>query len=351
MALASTAAAISIQDGAGAVTNLANGALGQYTPGAVVTFALQSTSGIGKWTMTFICPGFSSLHQRTFDWLPGMFNGWQVQMPPGSASYANPQSGIQVVSVVSDASGGSIPQSLNVLQSRGAAAAPMQHAADYVIVASLPAYTNVNGVLTGNSNGAVTAAMADAATPAVGDFFLLEQGLAATALDAGLYQLTAVGAAGAKFVATLAPDWSQGNILLPKTEILVGPRGTVFKNTTWVNSLTGLTNLIGTASFTFFPRFVTWTSALVAGVVTGGASATTGAPAVMSVLSATLTQVVCVRRTANTTTATVNGYAYNGNPTAGGLGTGSVSMMACVAAGTVNAADISTMDVTIINPV
>jgi hypothetical protein len=352
MALASTAAAVSIQDASGAVTNLANGANGQFTPGTVLTVSLQSTSGIGKWSLAFNCQMYPALHQRVFDWLPGMNNAWAVPMPAGPASSINPLAGIQLISVVSDASGGAVIQSLNTLQSKGANAVPLQHIADYVIVAALPAYTNAAGTLTGTGNAAVTSAMADGATPAVGDIFLLEQGRAASAADVGLYQLVTVGSGSVPFVATRMPDMAQGNVLLPKTTIEVGPRGTVFgtAGTTWVNTLTGLTNLIGTASFTFFPRQVTWTSALVAGVVTGGASATAGAPAVMSVQSATLTQVVCVRRTANTTTATVNGYAYNGNPTAGGLGTGSVSMMACVAAGTVNNADVSTMDVTVINP-
>ena len=350
MALSSTAAAISIVDGAGPATNLANAANGAFSPGGTITIALQSTSGIGKWTVIFNCPSFPGLHQKNFDWLPGQNNGIQIPMPASPAAGTNALSGIQVISEVSDASGGAVVSQTNFLQSKGGAAIPNQHVADYVIVAALPAYTNVSGTLTGTGSAAVTSAMADGATPAVGDIFLLEQGLAATAADVGLYQLVTVGSGSVAFVATRVADMAQGSVLLPKTEVLVGFRGTVFKGTTWVNTLTGLTNLVGTASFTFFPRQVIFTNAAVAGVGTAGAGATGTAPAVMSVMSATLTQVTVTRRVANTCTATVNGYAYNGNPTIGGLGTGAVSVMACVAAGTVNNADISTLEVMVTNP-
>jgi len=350
MALSSTAAAVSIQDGSGAATNLANGANGQFTPGAVVTVALQSTSGIMRWDLMFVCPAFPSLHQKIFSWTPGMVNAQAVQMPAYPVSGTDPRSGIEMISIVSDGSGGSIPTSINFLQSKGANAVPAQHRADYVIVASLPAYTNTGGTLVGNSNGAITSTMADGATPAVGDIFLLEHGLAASAADAGLYQIVAVGAAGAKFQAIPAPDWQVGTVLLPKTEILVGPAGSVFKNTTWVNTLAGLTNVIGTASFTFFARFVTYTSALVAGIQTAGASATSGAPAVMSVMSTSLTNVMTTRRTPNTATATITYQKNTAGMAAGGLGAGAASVFSTVAAGTINNADVSTMDTTVLNP-
>jgi hypothetical protein len=350
MALGSTAAAISIQDGAGAVVNLANGAVGQFTPGANLTISLQSTAGVGKWSLQFEAPMYPALHQRTFDWLPGQVNAWVVPMPSGPVSPLQVLAGIELISVVSDASGGAIPQSINFLQSKGANSIGLQHVADYVIVAALPAYTNVNGVLTGNANGAVTSTMADGATPAVGDLFLLEQGLAGSAADAGLYQLTAVGSAGAKFVATLAQDWQLGNILLPGTEIHVGYRGTVFKGTTWVNTLTGLTNVIGTAAFTYFPRIVTYTSALVAGIQTAGAGATASAPAVMSVMSTSLTNVLTQRRTPNTASTTIMYCKNTAGMAAGGLGTGAASVFATVAAGTIQNTDVSTMDTTVFNP-
>lgn len=354
MALASTAPLLNIQDGSGATLSPANGGTAVVGAGDALTLSLTNgTSGIQKWTVQAICPAYPALHQRLLvDWTQGQATSITVPMPALPIVGQGAQNGVALVSTVSDGSGGSVPSSTHFLQTKGVggAAMPMQTYADYVIVASLPAYTNTNGVLTGNSNGAVTSAMADAATPAVGDIFLLEHGLAASAADAGLYVLTAVGAAGAKFSAQAI---GFGQTMLPKAEILLGSRGTVFKNTTWVNTLTGYSNVVGTASFTFFPRLVNYTAALVAGVITAGASATSGAPAVMSVVSTTLTNVSIIRRTANTSTATTGGYTFNSSSglVAGGLGTGSVSCFAAVAAGTINNADVSTMNVTVVNPV
>jgi hypothetical protein len=350
MALSSTAANIAITDGSGAASNVSNGGSFQYTPGGTITVALQSTSGIGKWTFQFICPAVSSLHLVTRDWLPGQANAFTFPMPAAPVSGTNPASGIQIISMVSDASGGSIPTSLAFLQAKGGAAVPMQHVADYVIVTALPAYTNVGGTLTGTGNAAVTSTMADGATPAVGDIFLLEQGRAAGAADVGLYQLVTVGSGSVPFGAARIGDMATGAVMLPKTEVLVGFRGTVFGGTTWVNTLTGLSNVVNTASFTFFPRQVTWTSAMVAGIVTAGVGATAGAPAVASIQSATLTNFLYTRRTPNTCTATITYQMDTGVVAAGGLGTGAASVFATVAAGTINNADISTMNVTYVNP-
>lgn len=339
MALSSTAAAISIQDGAGAVTNLANGANGQFTPGTTITFALQSTSGIGKWTLAFMCPAFPALHQRVFDWLPGMANAFQVPMPASPVVGTNVLSGIQLVSVVSDASGGTPIQSLNFLQTKGGDAIPMQHVVRACIPSALGAYTNTSGVLTANANGAIGAQ--DGVTLAVGDFVLLPNGVAASAADAGIFQVTAVGGASAKFVLTPSPDAPIGAVMLCKTEVLV-QEGTLYAGTTWVNTLTGATNLIGTASFTFYPRQVIQSIVLVAGTAT-----ITNVP----VVSATKSSVLSNRTTANTATSTTGGYHPVGAITPGALGTVSITFDATVAAGTINVADVSTLAVCIINPV
>ena len=348
MALATTAPLVTIQNGSGASTAVAQGATLNVTPGLPLTFSLTNgTSGIQRWELTFLCPSYPGLHQRTFTWTPGMATTWQVPMPALPVAGNSVLSGIEFISTTSDGSGGAIPQATGFLQNELPSAMPMQQYADYVIVAALPAYTNVSGTLTGNAAGAITSTMADGATPAVGDVFLLEQGLAGAAIDAGLYQITVVGTGAVKFVATAL---NFGYTMLPKSEILIGTRGTVFKTTTWVNTLAGLTNVVGVASFTFFPRQVTWSSAAVAGVNCAGASATAGAPAVMSVFSLTLTNYVIVRTTANTSTATTGGY-HADVPIAGALGTGKAQVFATIAAGTINNADISTLTVTMINPV
>ncbi len=111
--------------------------------------------------------------------------------------------------------------------------------------------------------------------------------------------------------------------------------------TTWVVTNTG-TSVVGTTTFTMFPRSVTQSITLVAGTAT-----ITNVP----VVSATKTGVYGVRTTANTSTATTGGYHPVGAMTPGALGTASIVYDATVAAGTINNADISTLAVTIVNPV
>lgn len=343
MALTTTNAQISIQDGAGVVQNLTSGTtIGTFTPGSVVTFALQSTAGINRAEFTLICPRYAGLNGLTFVWVPGLPNAWQVTMPANTdVSNPNTSSGILVAVTVTD-SVSSIAQSYNYLQSKGANATEFQIYADYVINNTLPAYTNTNGTLVGNANGAITSSMADGVTPAVGDIFLLPAGIAAAGVDAGLYTITAVGAAGAKFTAVPAPGWSQGTIVLPKTEVLIS-RGTVFGGTTWVVTNTGLTNAIGVASFTFYPRAVTQSLTLTA----SGNITLTNVP----ILSATTTNVIPVRKTTGGTVTSTIMYNLASAPTPGALGTGSATIQASVAAGTANTADQSVLEITVLNQV
>src|ERR1700719_4523194 len=103
MALTITNALISTQEGQGAVVNQANAATIAFSPGSLLTIALQSTSGIQKWTLQFECPSYPALHTRTFDWLPGQFNGWQIPMPDypvGGAVDQNILQGITLYSTV-----------------------------------------------------------------------------------------------------------------------------------------------------------------------------------------------------------------------------------------------------------
>lgn len=340
MALTVTNAQISIQDGPGAPVNLTSGSsIGLFTPGAQVTFALQSTTGIARAEYQLICPAYPGLHQRTFTWFQGMVNGWQVIMPASTeVANASALAGILVQVTVTD-SVSSIANSFNYLQSKGGNASEFQIGVDYVMVAALPAYTNVSGTLTGNANGAITSTMADGQTPAVGDTFLLPGGIAGALADAALYTITAVGAAGAKFVAVLAGAWSNGISVMPKTEILV-TKGTTFGGTTWVVSNTAVA-VIGTNAISFFPRTVTF-----AGSMTAGALAITKVPILNAVTSNILSQRLSFSGAASTVM-----YCLVAVPTPGNLGTATVTLTAVVAAGTINAADGSAMTVTITNQV
>lgn len=347
MALTVTNAAISIQDGTASAVNLTpNTSIGFFTPGNTVTFALQSTAGIVRAEYSLNCPKYPGLHQLSYVWNQGMANQWQVQMPAATlVTNAGSQAGIEVNIIVSDG-GASIASAKNSIESSastGTATAAFNNYADYVAVAALPAYTNVAGTLTGNANGAITSTMADGQTPAVGDTFLLPNGIAAAGADAGLYTITTVGSGSVPFVVTRAAGWATGTLVRPRTEILVA-KGTVNGGASWVNTLVGLTNAVGTASFTFYPRFV----AVFIAALTSGAATIASIP-ILSATGSKTTVVVERVVVGGTVTATV---MYNaGALTAGPLGTASIPVAAQVAAGTTNAADTSAVTVSVFNQV
>jgi hypothetical protein len=344
MALTTTNAQISIQDGPLPAVNLISGtSIGLFTPGATVTFALQSTTGIARAEYTLICPRYPGLHQNTFVWTPGQVNAFTVVMPANTeVSSASTLSGILVAVTVSDGVSG-IASAANYIESKtGGDSIDFQMAADYVIVAALPAYTNTAGSLLGNANGAITSTMADGVTPAVGDTFLLPPGIAGAAVDVGLYVITAVGAAGAKFSAVQASSWQQSAIIPNKAEILIA-RGTVFAGTTWVVTNTGSTNAVGTASFTLYPRAVFQSVTLSA----SGNRAITNVP----ILSATQSLVVCDKTASGGTVTSTIRYETAAAPTPGALGTATTTVQASVAAGTANTADQSVLTVGIFNQV
>lgn len=343
MALTTTNAQISIKDGPLAPVNLTSGTdIGLFTPGATVVFALQSTAGIARAEYTLICPRYPGLHQNTGVWTTGQVNAFTVVMPANTeVSSPSTLSGILVAVTISDGVS-SVASAYNYIESKGSAAGGAGLFADYVMVAALPAYTNVSGTLTGNANGAITSAMADGVTPAVGQTFLLPPGIAAAAVDAGIYVITAVGAAGAVFTAVRASSWQQGAFISDKAAInILG--GSVFGESTWVNTLSGTTNAVGVASFTLYPRTVIQSVTLGA----GGNVAITNVP----ILSATKTLVVADKTASGGTVTLTIRYETAAAPTPGALGTATTTVQASVAAGTVNTADQSVLTVGIFNQV
>ena len=179
---------------------------------------------------------------------------------------------------------------------------------------------------------AANTALNDNVLAVAGDIVLL---VAQTApAENGLYLVGTI--AGTAPLTRLAPMPLGYVFLKDEFEIAIG-EGDVFAHTQWFNSAAGT---VGTNTPAFMPESVTITQALVAGTLT---------LASVPILSATKTGVAITRSTANTCTLTVNGYACNGNPTAGALGTASLPIIACVAAGTINVADISTLHITITN--
>jgi hypothetical protein len=177
------------------------------------------------------------------------------------------------------------------------------------------------------------AAVNDATLNVEGDVVLLVA--QTTAAQNGLYTVGAVTAAAAAL--TRHPSMVAGQVFRADDFDIVVAAGTVFAHSRWFNSAAGT---IGTNTPAFFPESVTISQALVAGTMT-----ITSIP----ILSATKTAISAYRKTANTCTATTGGYVTNGAATPGALATASVEVMAAVAAGTINNADISTLHVTITN--
>lgn len=203
------------------------------------------------------------------------------------------------------------------------------------VVTSLRARNVVNGnvadlnAYTVASNAAVN----DATLNVEGDVVLLVA--QSTAAQNGLYIVGAV--AGGTAPLTRHPAMFTGRVFRAEDFDIVIAAGTVFAHSRWFNSAAGT---IGTNAPAFFPESVVVEAVLVAGTIT-----ITSVP----ILSATKTAIIPYRKVANTSTATTGGYVTNGAATPGALGTASVAVMAAVAAGTINNADISTLHVTFVN--
>lgn len=180
---------------------------------------------------------------------------------------------------------------------------------------------------------AANAAVNDNVLNVAGDIVLL---VAQTApAENGLYLVGTVGGGTAPL--TRLSNMAAGLVFLADSFDIEVSAGDVFAHTKWFNSAAGT---IGTNTPAFFPESVTISQALVAGTMT-----LTSVP----ILSATKTQVIAYRKTANTCSLTTGGYVTNGAATPGALGTASVAVMAAVAAGTINVADISTLHITFTN--
>jgi len=212
-----------------------------------------------------------------------------------------------------------------------------------VATSALAAYTVTAGAMQANANGALGAVF-DGVTVAVGDTILLPAGIAAAVADAGPWVITSLGAAGAKFTMVRPDWWAHGSNVVRGAVIQIGAAGTLFKGTEWKTFVTTATVVVGTSDPLLYPKRVVQSITLVAGTATISN---------VSVRSTTLTSVIATRTVANTSTDTTGGYhATNGGAngiTAGALGTASIILQATVAAGTINAADVSTLNVVVEN--
>ena len=191
-----------------------------------------------------------------------------------------------------------------------------------VAAVALAAYTNVAGTLTMNANGAL--ATIDGVAPAVGDRILLAAGAAGA--DNGVYTVVSLGGAAAKPSFTLALDYANGAVVA-EMEFLVS-EGTAYGHSKWRLTTQGAI-VVGTTSVAFYPQFLKGTATLIAGTVTVSGPVLAGA------------SVLLTRNTANTSSLTTGGYACITRTAAFA---GSLVLNAQVAAGTINVADISTVD-------
>jgi hypothetical protein len=209
-----------------------------------------------------------------------------------------------------------------------------------VVPTNLAAYGGTTtGVLTASANGAFPTCDG-VSTIAVGDVVLVPEGITnlSAASDAGPYVVTSLGGAAAKWVLTRVSWWATGS-QIPISAIKIGSEGTFWAGTEWKSFAVKGSWTVDTNAPKLYPGRVTQSITLVAGTV---------AVANVPVLSATRTGIEFVRTTANTCASTVQ-YALVGTITPGVIGTATFAFDATVAAGTINASDISSGNLTIIN--
>jgi len=182
------------------------------------------------------------------------------------------------------------------------------------------------------SLAAFTVAGNDGLTYAEGEYVLLAN--QTTAAENGVYVVGAVsGGAAALTRANFMADAS----VLKAGAVVEVSEGTLYAGSSWKAMATG-TITIGTNDPIFYPRVCKGILTLVAGTVTLGA--TEG----LYLFSVTRSVVLLSQNTANTTTLTTEYCAVSATRVAGKSGTAAVVVRANIAAGTINVADISTLD-------
>jgi hypothetical protein len=212
-----------------------------------------------------------------------------------------------------------------------------------VVGTSLAAYAGTGtGVLTASATGAIGAQ--DGITLVAGDVMFLQEGTTnLTAVDAGPWVVTNPGAVGVKYVLTRPDWWAHGGIIPLGQIIVIGGEGTgvtpAFAGTTW-KTFAAKGTVIDTTAPTFWPQELLRSVTLVAG--------TAAAITTMPLRSASLSVISFTRTTINTATATIQ-YGVVPVATAGVTGTASIVPMAQVGAGTINNADISTLNMSVVN--
>jgi hypothetical protein len=176
-------------------------------------------------------------------------------------------------------------------------------------------------------------------TLVAGDEVFIPEGttnLDAAAL-AGPYTVMTVGDGSTAFVLQRPAWWADGAVISRASDVKIA-EGTVYIGSTW-RTFAAKGTIVGTDAPLAVPDYVGQAVTLVAGTVT---------IANVPLRSATKSTLTINRTTANTTAATDGGY-HPSTLTPGALGTASIVVQAQVLAGTINNADISTLNVGVRN--
>ena len=179
---------------------------------------------------------------------------------------------------------------------------------------------------------AFTVAANDGLTYAEGEYVLLAN--QTTGSQNGVYIVGSVsGGVAALTRANFMPDAS----VLKAGAVVEISEGTLFAGSSWKAMATG-TITIGTNDPLFYPRVCKGILTLAAGTYTLGA--TEG----LYLFSTTRSVVSLAQNTPNTTALTTEYCAVSASRVAGKSGTAAVVVRANIAAGTINVADVSTLD-------
>jgi hypothetical protein len=201
----------------------------------------------------------------------------------------------------------------------------------------------VRGVVTANVSDltAFTVASNDGLTYVEGERVLLAA--QTTAAQCGIYTVGTVAAGAAPL--TRATDMPTGMAITNGMVVEVS-EGTIWRGSSWKAMCTGA-KVVGTDDPLFYPRRWSKIVTLASGTYTAGAG---GGSEPVFLFSTTTSDVQATRNTAGgTLTNTTHYFAPTTGRIAGKAGTAAVVVTASVAAGTVNTADTSTINLMVTN--
>lgn len=231
---------------------------------------------------------------------------------------------------------------------------------------SIHAYSGSGtGTIASTANGTIASQItSNGVALAVGSVFFLQAGLTGMTanLDAGPWQVTAVGSAGSKWSATRPSWWLTGDTAVVGASVRIGASDAVYNNTEW-KVYTG--GVIDTADVGLYVKQWSFQATLSSGTIafaagqplastsyplTSGGSPTMGA----GIFSATQSNIVVTLAVPGTDTGAFSFSPTNHSSTklatAGYVGTAAAAAFAIASGMTTDTSDTSTVNVTIFNP-